>query len=257
MLQPLGTRMLARAGPSSRASPFSPALRGLHSSRTPRTTHSLHSAVHAERQGAEGARWSSKKRYSAAAGAVAVAALGTAFLASDAKNDQPLLAPTVNPNDPLSALEPSLLARTSAHLTSASLPDLVRQWVVYAVSEQSLLVSAAPWIVEKLQWANEHVPLLGPAVWSIFSFVRRHCLPASHSLALTAASQLQGMENTFYEVFVGGATVPGCAETVKTYAERGVSAFPRVGNARQSHPSGAIDLLSLAFAGRRHAQLQC
>lgn len=173
MLQSSGARLLMRTTPSSstRATFSSPTLRCLHSSRTPRTTHSLHSAVQAERQGAEGARWGNKKRFAAAAGAVAFAGLGAAFLNFDSSDCQPLLSPSVNPNDPLSALEPSILGKTSAHLTSAALSDLVRQWVVYAVSEQSLLVSAAPWIVEKLQWANDNVPLVGPAVWAVFSFV--------------------------------------------------------------------------------------
>lgn len=227
MLQSSGARLLMRTTPSSstRATFSSPTLRCLHSSRTPRTTHSLHSAVEAERHGAEGARWGNKRRFAAAAaGAVAFAGLGAAFLNSDSPDSQPLLSPSVNPNDPLSALEPSILGKTSAHLTSAALSDLVRQWVVYAVSEQSLLVSAAPWIVEKLQWANDNVPLVGPAVWAVFSFVSclsrksycRRC-ELTHPLAMQ-----QGMENTFYRVFVGGETVPGCAETVRTYANRGV-----------------------------------
>ncbi|POY72396.1 hypothetical protein BMF94_4553 [Rhodotorula taiwanensis] len=217
MLQPLGTRLLARSGASSRIALSVPTGRCLHSTRTPRSTHALDSAVRAERHGAGGARWSAKKRYGTAAGALAFAAVGTAYLTSESTSDIPLLSPNVNPNDPLSALEPSVLGRTSAHLTSASMSDLVRQWVVYAVSEQSMLVSAAPWIVGKLQWANENIPLVGPAVWSIFAF---------------------GMENTFYHVFVGGETVPGCAETVKTYAERGIgvmfnySAEPALGSVR-------------------------
>lgn len=174
MLQSSGARLLMRTTPSSttRATFSSPTLRCLHSSRTPRTTHALHSAVQADRHGAEGARWGNKRRFAAAAaGAVAFAGLGAAFLNSDSSDGQPLLSPSVNPNDPLSALDPSILGKTSAHLTSAALSDLVRQWVVYAVSEQSLLVSAAPWIVEKLQWANDNVPLVGPAVWAVFSFV--------------------------------------------------------------------------------------
>jgi len=32
----------------------------------------------------------------------------------------------------------------------------------------------------------------------------------------------QGMDNTFYRVFVGGESVPGCAEQVQNYANRGV-----------------------------------
>lgn len=177
MLQSSGARLLLRttsssSSLSSRAVFASPTLRCLHSSRIPRTTHALHSAVHAEQAGAEGARSGNKKRFAAAAaGAVAFAGLGAAFLNSDSSDSQALLSPSVNPNDPLSALDPTVLAKTSAHLTSAALSDLVRQWVVYAVSEQSLLVSAAPWIVEKLQWANDNVPLIGPAVWTVFAFV--------------------------------------------------------------------------------------
>lgn len=225
MLQPLGTRLLARSGASSRIALSVPTGRCLHSTRTPRSTHALDSAVRAERHGAGGARWSAKKRYGTAAGALAFAAVGTAYLTSESTSDIPLLSPNVNPNDPLSALEPSILGRTSAHLTSASMSDLVRQWVVYAVSEQSMLVSAAPWIVEKLQWANDNIPLVGPAVWSIFAFVSPSCFSPSRP-ELNREPDWQGMENTFYHVFVGGETVPGCAETVKTYAERGVSSPP-------------------------------
>lgn len=60
------------------------------------------------------------------------------------------------------------------------------------------------------------------------------------------------MENTFYRVFVGGETVPGCAETVRTYADRGVGFdFPALGTLRLT---GKLTFLS--FIGRSDAQLQ-
>ncbi|GAA6038387.1 hypothetical protein JCM8097_007623 [Rhodosporidiobolus ruineniae] len=107
----------------------------------------------------------------------------------------------LNLKDPLSTLDPALLSRTTAHLTSASLPDLLRAWLVYAVSGQSLLVESAPWIVGKLQWAKDNVPILGEAVWSIFAV---------------------GVNNTFYTVYAGGESVPGCAPVVQAYADKGV-----------------------------------
>ncbi|GAA6063392.1 hypothetical protein JCM10212_002963 [Sporobolomyces blumeae] len=137
-----------------------------------------------------------------AAGAFAL--VGGTYLASSAESDSssaPLLPPSFNSSDPLSALDPSALARTSVHLTSSSLSDLVRQWVVFAVSEQSKLVEAGPWIMGKVEWTRDNVPILGQAVWAVFAF---------------------GMEQTFYRVFVGGETVPGCAETVDRYAAKGV-----------------------------------
>lgn len=59
------------------------------------------------------------------------------------------------------------------------------------------------------------------------------------------------MENTFYRVFVGGETVPGCAETVRTYADRGVGPIFQLS---ALFGTGKIDLP--VFIGRSHAQLQ-
>ncbi|GAA6055123.1 hypothetical protein JCM3770_007452 [Rhodotorula araucariae] len=187
----LETRALARQAVA--------ASRRLHSSRPPRTTHSFASGPTAATHNAFPSALRSNRTLALAVGAAALA--GTAYLASGSSDDAPLLPANLNPNDPLSALDPAVLARTTAHLTAASLPDLVRQWVVYAVSEQSLLVSMGPWMVAKLQWANDNVPVLGPAVWAVFA---------------------AGMDNTFYRVFVGGDSVPGCTETVQTYANRGI-----------------------------------
>ncbi|BGP42199.1 proline dehydrogenase [Rhodotorula kratochvilovae] len=195
----LETRALARQAAAAPLNVTKPASRRLHSSRPPRTTHSFASGPSAGTQEAFSSGFRSNRKLLVAAGAAALA--GTAYLASGSSDDAPLLPANLNPNDPLSALDPSILARTTAHLTAAALPDLVRQWVVYAVSEQSLLVSMGPWMVAKLQWANDNVPVLGPAVWAVFA---------------------AGMDNTFYRVFVGGESVPGCAETVQTYANRGI-----------------------------------
>lgn len=163
---------LSRQGAPSPLQCSRPAARRLHSSRTPRTTHSFASSHSAGPSEAFSNGIKSNRRLLAGAGAAALAA--TAYLAasssSDADSHKPLL--LANPNDPLSALDPAVLARTTAHLQSATLPDLVRQWVVYAVSEQSLLVSMGPWFVSKLQWAHENVPVLGPAVWAVFATVR-------------------------------------------------------------------------------------
>jgi len=55
------------------------------------------------------------------------------------------------------------------------------------------------------------------------------------------------MDQTFYRVFVGGDSVPGCEETVKKYAEKGVS-FPSHEIGFKTHP--------LSFrSGRSHVQL--
>ncbi|GJN92468.1 hypothetical protein Rhopal_005498-T1 [Rhodotorula paludigena] len=130
-------------------------------------------------------------------------AAGTAHLSASgaAHEAAPALPDDYKPQDPLATLDAAYLSRTTAHLQASSLSDLMRQWVVYAVSEQSLLVSMGPWFVAKLQWANDNVPVLGPAAWAVFA---------------------AGMNSTFYRVFVGGETVPGCAEQVQRYADRGI-----------------------------------
>ncbi|GAA6006171.1 hypothetical protein JCM11491_002059 [Sporobolomyces phaffii] len=144
--------------------------------------------------------WTRRKtvRYGAA-GALAVGA----YLYSAGDEDSPGIVspPSYNSADPLSALDPSALSRTTAHLTGQSLGDLCRQWVVFAISEQSALVQAGPWMLGKIEWTRDNVPLLGSAVWAVFAF---------------------GMNQTFYRVFVGGETVPGCQQTVDDYARKGV-----------------------------------
>ncbi|GAA6003875.1 hypothetical protein JCM10207_006447 [Rhodosporidiobolus poonsookiae] len=188
-------RSTANAGRSVARNAAKP--RRLHSSRPPHNTHTLSSSPSSAQQGSS-ASFVSRRNVAIAAGAAVLA--GTAYTASRSE-DIPLLPASVNPNDPLSALDPALLSRTTAHLTGASLPDLLRQYVVYAVSGQPLLVESAPWIVGKLQWAKDNVPLLGPAVWAVFAV---------------------GVNNTFYSVYAGGESVPGCAPTVNAYASKGV-----------------------------------
>lgn len=109
------------------------------------------------------------------AGAGALALGGTAYLFSDRNNSESpslLTPPSFNSSDPLSALDPSALSRTTAHLTGQALGDLCRQWLVFAISEQSTLVQAGPWVLGKIEWTRDHVPILGSAVWAVFAFVR-------------------------------------------------------------------------------------
>ncbi|GAA5837043.1 hypothetical protein JCM3766R1_006512 [Sporobolomyces carnicolor] len=160
----------------------------------------------------------------AGAGAVALGA-GAFLVGSSSDLDAPplLSPPSYNSSDPLSALDPLSLSRTTAHLTGQALSDLCRQWVVFAISEQSALVQAGPWMLNKIEWTRDHIPILGTAVWAVFSF---------------------GMNQTFYKVFVGGETVPGCQDTVNRYADKGVgvmfnySAEAPLGS---SKPSSGID----------------
>lgn len=173
----LGVHALARQPPSHVARDAGKNLaRRLHSSRPPRTTHSLASDATTAAQNPFKKTANSNRRIAIAAGA-AVLAGGALLASSGSSDDAPLIPAHLNPNDPLSALDPSVLGRTTAHLTAASLSDLVRQWVVYAVSEQSMLVEMGPWVLGKLQWANDNVPLLGPAVWAVFAFVRARLCP--------------------------------------------------------------------------------
>ncbi|KAI5479221.1 proline dehydrogenase [Pseudohyphozyma bogoriensis] len=129
---------------------------------------------------------------------------GATLLAS--RTSQPLQAqsppsPALDLDDPLSRLSPQLLATATSHLTALSLSDLVRQYVVYFGSSQGYLVEAGPWILDKLQWAKENVPLLGSAVWGTFAVV---------------------MKGTFYSVFVGAGTVPECAGLVDNLEKLGI-----------------------------------
>lgn len=143
--------------------------RRLHFSPPPHNTHTISSSSSSSHSSSSSS-FASKRTIAAVAGATLLA--GTAFAASSSSDDLPLLPPSVNPNDPLSSLDPAVLGRTTAHLTGATLSDLVRQWIVYGVSGQPLLVSSAPWIVGKLQWAKDNVPILGSAVWAVFALVR-------------------------------------------------------------------------------------
>ncbi|GAA5967110.1 hypothetical protein JCM21900_001891 [Sporobolomyces salmonicolor] len=177
----------------ARICPTLPTLRRLQS-RRPLTTRTLSST-------GSTSSYSFPSRRNVAIGATALALAGTAYLASPSFDEAPLLPPSLNRNDPLSVLDPAILAHTNLHLTRQSLPNLVREWVVFAVSEQSALVEAGPWIIRKIQWTKDNVPLLGPAVWAVFVF---------------------GMNNTFYKVYAGGESVTGCAEVVKEFADKGV-----------------------------------
>ncbi|GAA5931545.1 hypothetical protein JCM1841_005543 [Sporobolomyces salmonicolor] len=177
----------------ARICPTLPTLRRLQS-RRPLTTRTLNST-------GSTSSYSFPSRRSVAIGATALALAGTAYLASCSFDEAPLWPPSLNRNDPLSVLDPAILAHTNLHLTRQSLSDLVREWVVFAVSEQPALVEAGPWIIGKIQWTKDNVPLLGPAVWAVFVF---------------------GMNNTFYKVYAGGESVTGCAEVVKQFADKGV-----------------------------------
>ncbi|GAA5849323.1 hypothetical protein JCM5353_006738, partial [Sporobolomyces roseus] len=112
---------------------------------------------------------STKRGLGYATGALAL--VGGAYLVASSTLESvptPLSPPSYNSNDPLSSLDPSSLQRTTAHLTGQRISDLVRQWVVFAVSEQSTLVSAGPWIMGKIEWTRDNVPILGSAVWAVF-----------------------------------------------------------------------------------------
>ncbi|GAA5912682.1 proline dehydrogenase [Sporobolomyces salmoneus] len=126
---------------------------------------------------------------------------GGIYLANTSSGLPLLPPPSYNSSDPLSCLDPSALSRTTAHLSGQTISDLCRQWIVFAISEQTTLVQAGPWMMAKIEWTRDNVPVLGKVVWEVFAF---------------------GMNQTFYRVFVGGETVPGCQETVDKYAEKGV-----------------------------------
>lgn len=74
-------------------------------------------------------------------------------------------------SDVLSALRPEVLTDAHAHLEKADVTDLVKQYVVYLLSEQSYLVERGPWMLKQLEWTRDNVPVLGSLVWSAFSFV--------------------------------------------------------------------------------------
>ena len=71
-------------------------------------------------------------------------------------------------SDPLSRLR-SLSA--TSHLDFVDWKSLARSYVVWLGSSQSSLVAAGPAMISKLEWAREHVPLLGEVVWRTFCFV--------------------------------------------------------------------------------------
>jgi proline dehydrogenase len=140
----------------------------------PSSTYTFNSA--SSHESAQSSTRSKALRY-AGAGALALGS-GAYFVSSLNKDSPPLLSPpSFNSNDPLSALDPSALARTTAHLTGQALGDLCRQWLVFAISEQSLIVQAGPWMLGKIEWTRDHVPILGSAVWAVFAFVS---LSSSH-----------------------------------------------------------------------------
>ncbi|KAM0790638.1 hypothetical protein ACM66B_004499 [Microbotryomycetes sp. NB124-2] len=113
-----------------------------------------------------------------------------------------------DPSDPLSALSPHVLHKSTNHLTEASLSSLVRQYFVYLGSGLPGVVQAGPWILNKLEWTRDNVPILGPVVWSFFSAT---------------------IENTFYSVFVGGPTVPECAPVINMLADHGIGCLLNYG----------------------------
>ena len=71
----------------------------------------------------------------------------------------------------LAPLRPAALAKTNEHLQSASISDLLRLYIVYFASGQPLLVSTAPTVIAVLESVRD-VPLVGPAIWNAFAWVR-------------------------------------------------------------------------------------
>lgn len=82
-----------------------------------------------------------------------------------------LLADTSRDGDVLAPLRPAALAKTNEHLQSASISDLLRLYIVYFASGQPLLVSTAPTVIAVLESVRD-VPLVGPAIWNAFAWVR-------------------------------------------------------------------------------------
>jgi proline dehydrogenase len=116
-----------------------------------------------------------------------VALLGTSAYIATRPSAEPVEASTaalLDPNDPLSALTPQALHQATAHLQLVGLGDLLRQYVVYLGSSQAALVESGPWVLKKVEWARDNVPVLGSAVWGFFSIVSSPCslLPKSDSL---------------------------------------------------------------------------
>jgi proline dehydrogenase len=141
---------------------------------------------------------SSSRAFRYGAGASALALIGGASYLltspSSSSDDSPsiLSAPSFNTLDPLSSLDPSALSRTTAHLTGQGLTDLCRQWLVFAISEQETLVRAGPWIMGKVEWTRDHVPVLGSVVWGLFAFVRPPFYPLSISPTREVLNDFRG-----------------------------------------------------------------
>lgn len=132
---------------------------------SPRLRHS-HSAVHAvpPQSAFNGSRL--------VAAGLAFAA-GSVFLVaqSQSTDPSPLPAAALDGSDPLSALSPHVLMSATSHLSTLSVTDLCRQYVVYLASSQSALVSSGPWILKQLEWTRDNVPGVGAVVWGIFAIV--------------------------------------------------------------------------------------
>ncbi|SCV71581.1 BQ2448_3169 [Microbotryum intermedium] len=192
----------------------------LHTSSAPKTSTTVYSDsnvsssnVHASTSssGPSGSASSGRKSESgrsrvgviATSGVLAAVALATAYrqstAPSNATHDSSIFASSSR--DPLSLLSPAELHASTSHLDEASLKQLLRQYVVYLGSEQAALVQVGPLILKQLEALRDNVPLVGPMVWSIFRFTMKH---------------------TFYDVFVGGATVAECGPLIEDYLNRGI-----------------------------------
>lgn len=147
--------------------------------------------------------------------AAGVAVVGSAVFASvPISKSLQLEAATQRRTDPLGVLDPAVLAVSTEYLAQLDMAALVRAWFVYAGSSQSALVAAGPWMVGVLESMRDGVPVVGPAVWWVFTSVR----------VRTRVSLLtvQAMTGTFYAHFVGGPTVPACQPLVDSLGAKGV-----------------------------------
>lgn len=123
-----------------------------------------------------GASGSGPFRSSSKMAMTAAALLGTATYVVATGDAEPLQASTaatldLDPNDPLSALYPHILHASTSHLDDLSLATLIKTYIVYLGSSQSALVEAGPWMLHKLEWARDNVPIVGTVAWSIFATV--------------------------------------------------------------------------------------
>lgn len=106
----------------------------------------------------------------------AAALLGGAAYIAATRDAEPLQASTaatldLDPNDPLSALYPHILHASTSHLDDLPLGTLIKTYIVYLGSSQSALVEAGPWMLQKLEWARDNVPIVGNTLWSAFAVV--------------------------------------------------------------------------------------